>query len=60
MHQPNDLLLHESICLEDHHLQQVLGHEREDNVDAVEDHVRRRHRPTGGRRSLVLVTKHLV
>lgn len=42
------------------HLQQVLRHEREDDVDAVEDHVGSRHRPTGGRRPLVLVPEHLV
>lgn len=42
------------------HLEQVLRHEREHDVDAVEDHVCRRHRPTGGRRPLVLVPEHLV
>lgn len=42
------------------HLEKVLRHERQHDVDAVEDHVGGRHRPTRGRRTLVLVPEHLV
>lgn len=41
-------------------LEKVLRHKRKNDVDAVQDHVRGRHRTTGRRRALVLATEHLI
>lgn len=42
------------------HLQQVLRHEWKNDVDAVEDDVRRGDGPARRRRALLLVSEHLI